>query len=321
MAIIDKKGRIHGKIGNLVYRTVGDTEIVQTKAAKVKQTLSTKESAMEFGLASNCGRILRSVFSTFCCNSDGKMINRLNVTLLKCVKDNLTKERGNRDLHDGNLEHLLSFQFNAHSPMNMALAVRPLCFMEAGKVKVKLPEIKENTQLQQLKYGRHAVLRLMLVAINFRENYYEYLSYQDIDIARGSVIPEQEWNPDVVLPGGSILLVSASLHYSGLTDVSGQAQSINSKNFSPAEIIGAFHIPKEESAQPVEAAKEEVKRYPLDNYRGQEILSEISKKKSKNSSSQALKPKTLMEKTPDKKETVPEVPIGKVFYQTELNFG
>ncbi|WP_026904903.1 hypothetical protein [Pedobacter glucosidilyticus] len=321
MAIIDKKGRIHGKIGNLVYRTVGDTEIVQTKAAKVKQTLSTKESAMEFGLASNCGRILRSVFSTFCCNSDGKMINRLNVTLLKCIKDNLTKERGNRDLHDGNLEHLLGFQFNAHSPMNMALAVRPLCFMEAGRLKVKLPEIKENTQLQQLKYGRHAVLRLMLVAVNFRENYYEYLSYQDIDIAKGAVIPEQEWNPDVVLPPGSILLVSASLHYSGLTDVSGQAQSINSKDFSPAELIGAFHISEEESTQLVETAEEERMRYPLDNYRGEEILKEINKKRGKNSSSPALKPKTVVVKATDKKETVPEVPIGKVFYQTELNFG
>jgi hypothetical protein len=321
MAIIDKKGRIHGKIGNLVYRTVGDTEIIQTKAARVKQTLSTKESAMEFGLASNSGRILRSVFNTFCCNSDGRMINRLNVILLKCIKDNLIQERGNRDLHDGNLEHLLGFQFNAHSPLNIALAVRPLCFMEAGKVKIKLPEIKENTQLQQLKYGRHAVLRLMLVTVNFRENYYEYLSYHDIEIAKGAVIPEQEFTQDHNLTPGSIVLITASLHYSGLTDISGQAQSINSKDFSPAEIIGAFHIPKEESAQPVEAAKEEVKRYPLDNYRGQEILKEINKKRSKNSSSQALKPKAVVVKIPDKKEAVPEVPIGKVFYQAELNFG
>jgi hypothetical protein len=314
MAIIDSRGRLHGRLGNAVYRTVGNTSIVQIRPSRVRQTLSTKESAMEFGLASNSGKILRDIFSTLACNSDGRMINRLNAALLKCIKDS-ELERGERDLHDGNPGHLQGFQFNVQSPLDKALAVRPVCELESGKMKVHLPEFKENGQLQQLRYGRNCVLRMMMVAVNFRENYYEYLSYQDIAIGRGTTIPEQTWEPDVALPAGCIVLVTVSLHYYGLKDVSGVAQSINSREFSPAEIIGAYRI--DDGVQTGEAEGKENSRHPLTNYYGRDILDEIIRKRKKDKTYQARLRQKEQEESSDRIGTASKWPVGKVFYRKE----
>lgn len=316
MAIIDNRGRLHGRVGNTVYRTVGNTSIVQIRPSRVKQTLSTKESAMEFGLASNCGRILREIYASFASNRDGRMINRLNAVLLKCIKDS-EKGRGERDLHDGHPGHLQGFQFNAHSPLDKALAVRPVCAMEEGRVRVNLPEFKENGQLQPVRYGRRCVLRMMLVAVNFRENYYEYLSYQDIAIDRGETIPEQVWMPDVALPSGSIVLVSVSLQYFGLKDVTGDAHPVNNKEFSPAELIGAFAIAKEEPSVTGAVAGAEYKRHPLTNYYGQDILDEIARKRKKDKGYQAMLRQKEQVEANGKIAATSGLPKGKVFYRKE----
>ena len=314
MAIIDSRGRLHGRLGNVVYRTVGNTSIVQTKPSKIRQTLSTKESAMEFGLASNCGRILREVFAAFACNSDGRMINRLNAALLKCIKDSVL-ERGERDLHDGNPGHLQGFQFNALSPLDKALAVRPVCELELGRIRVYLPEFKEYGQLQQLRYGRNCVLRMMVVAVNFRQNYYEYLSYKDISIGRGETIPEQHWEPDMALPAGSMVLVTLSLHYYGLKDVAGEAQSVNSREFGPAKIIGAYRMDEEVEAEGTQG--EEPNRHPLSNYQGKDILDEIIRKRKKDKTYQAMLRRKEQEEISDSQTTASKWPMGKVFYRKE----
>jgi hypothetical protein len=316
MAIIDNRGRLHGRVGNTVYRTVGNTSIVQIKPSRVKQTLSTKESAMEFGLASNCGRILREIYATFASNSDGRMINRLNAVLLKCIKDS-ERERGERDLHDGHPGHLQGFQFNAHSPLEEALAVSPVCTMESARIRVNLPEFKENGQLQQVRFGRRCVLRMMLVAVNFRENYYEYLSYKDIAIDRGETIPGQDWMPEVALPAGSMVLASVSLHYFGLKDVAGDAQQINSKEFSPAEIIGVFAITDVEPSVAENVATDENRRHPLSNYYGQEILKEIARKRKRDKGYQARLKQKEQVGTNGKSAVTPDLPMGKVFYRKE----
>ncbi len=276
MANIDSRGRLHGKIGNVVYRTVGNSNIVQSRPARVRQTLSTKESALEFGLVSNCGRIMRELYSGFSCYSDGRLLNRMNAALLKCLRDS-ERPRGERDLQNGNPEHLKGLQFNVHSTLTEALKVRPECFMDDGKIRVQLPKFREYGQLQQPKHSRYCVLRLMVAAIDFRQGYYEYLAYQDIEIGRGGLIPAQDWQPEVTLPSGSIVLVSASLHYFGVKGMDGEAMSLNSAAYSPAEIIGAYRIAGSEVSEeePVQQSKS-AERHELINYRGREILDEIA---------------------------------------------
>ncbi|ADY50976.1 hypothetical protein Pedsa_0394 [Pseudopedobacter saltans DSM 12145] len=329
MAIIDSRGRLHGKVGNVVYRTVGDMSIVQAKPARVRQTLSTKESALEFGLVSNCGRILRNLYSSFACHSDGRLLNRMNVALLKSLKDT-EKPRGERDLHDGNPQHLKGLQFNINSPLTEALAVRPVCSMVDGGIMVQIPALNVSEDLLLPKYTKNAVLRLMVAAISFREGFYEYLDYKDIPLQYGKVITEQEWLSDVALPAGSIVLVSASLHCFGMKGIDGEPLSLNGKEYSPAEIIGAYRIDDEVKVE-VEAKvrggtadqtvpeKAFPNRHRLTNYRGEEILKEIARKRKRDKKYQE---RLAREKIwTSEEETVVDgmkLPaMGKVFYKKE----
>ncbi|RRN77829.1 hypothetical protein EIM50_17620 [Pseudoxanthomonas sp. SGD-10] len=318
MAVLDSRGRIRGKIGNVVYRTVGNTSIIQSRPGKVRQTLSTRESALEFGLVSNCGRILRDLYSTFTSYSDGRLLNRMNAALLKCLRDT-DMPRGERDLHDGNPEHLQGLQFNINSPLTEALAVRPECVLEEGKVRVHIPEFREYGQLQQPRHSKACVLRMMVAAINFREGYYEYLAYKDIAIERGATVPQQHWQPEVALPAGSMVLVSVSLHYFGMRDINGYRPTINSVACSPAEIIGAFKVAdrKEEQVEPEQDVV--ANRHPLINYRGSEILNKISGKRKQDKKYQERLVRNKTGSEPVKAvEAESNLPVtGKVFYRKE----
>lgn len=327
MAVIDSKGRLHGKIGNVVYRTMGNIKIVQSRPARVRQTLSTKESALEFGLVSNCGRILRSLYSSFSSCSDGRLLNRMNVALLKTLKDT-EKPRGERDLHDGNVEHLKGLQFNINSPLTAVLSVRPLCSLVEGGVRVQLPFFKVSTQLQLPRYTKNAVLRLMIVAINFREGYYEYLDYKDISLQYGMVVPEQEWFSEIALPAGSIVLVSASLHCFGMKGIDGEPLSLNGKEYSPAEIIGAYRMAEEvkNEDKPEETIDNETvpkytssNRHRLINYRGKEILQEIALKRKRDKKYQERLVRNKISETEENSviNGVNLPLIGKVFYKKE----
>ena len=321
MAVIDNRGRLHGKIGNHVYRTVGDTHIVQAKPGRVRQTLSTKESALEFGLVSNCGRILRELYSSFAFYSDGRLLNRMNVALLKCLRDS-DKPRGERDLHDGNPEHLQGLQFNVNSPLTDILPVRPKCSMEDGAIKVQLPSFQSH-QLQRPRYSKYVVLRLMIAAVSFRDGYYEYLDYKDIEVKQGALMSEQEWISEVVLPAGSMVLVSASLHYLGMQGVNGERLALNNLDCSPAEIIGAYKIAEEEQDElPGEmsvASDGYPKRHRLINYRGKEILDEIARKRKRDKKYQASLAWTKPQEAENKNVSGGmQPPIkGKVLYKKE----
>lgn len=319
MAIIDAKGRLHGKVANYVYRTVGNTSILQSKPANIKQSLSTRESAMEFGLASNCARIIRQAFYPHALHADGSMINRLNVAVLKCIKNSYGKARGERDLHDADLKHLEGFQFNKNSPMREVLLVRPVAELGAdNRIKVSIPAIRERGDLQSPQYSFSCTLRLMLVVMNFRENYYEYVDFKEITIGDGAGIPAQEWQPKEVLPAGSIALLSASLHYYGASGMQEQPVGLNSAAFSPAELLAALQVPlatEEKVAQQHTATpKQETKRMPLNGYYGEDILREMRKQREKWEKRHGKKENTKVLKVTANSM---EFQKGKVFFKKE----
>src|SRR5690606_26619675 len=130
MAIIDKKGFIRGRIGNTVYRKVGDTNIIQSRPARVRQTAATKESALEFGLASSTAKVLRHMFAGLSHYADGGMINRLNNTVLNAIRNGNGANPGQRHLHQGDLSQLVGFQFNRNSPLEETLAIAPVISVE-----------------------------------------------------------------------------------------------------------------------------------------------------------------------------------------------
>jgi len=171
MAIIDRKGALHGRVSNIIYRTYRGQQIAQIKPARVKQTIDTKEAGLEFGLCSSTAKVLRSAFGYAYKTYDGGMINRLTAKVRKAVSACTHKERGDRDIHDADLNYLKGSQFNMNSPLENTLNIRPeLQFTEDKHIKVYLPPIKVS-DIKGPKAEKY-ILRLVAISFNFKKDVY-----------------------------------------------------------------------------------------------------------------------------------------------------
>ncbi|WP_374164817.1 hypothetical protein [Arcticibacter sp. MXS-1] len=250
MAIIDKKGGIHGTAGSVVYRTYRGMNLVQGRPGKRKQTATSIRSACEFGLGSSAARMIRTAFSPlYQGKNDGTMVNRLTSAVSKSIGAS-GKERGERDLHDGDVSFLNGFSFNAKSPLFQYLQIRPeVSLSPQGQLTIKLPSMKQNKELLN-PFGSQACrfrLRFLLVAINFKEDFYEYVDLKTVTIDGSERLPGQELIFEGEWPKGCMLLLGALLEYQGYNLLDECYETLNSKNFCPCEIITA--IPARDEAE------------------------------------------------------------------------
>ena len=277
MAIIDSRGRIRGPIHNLVYRVVGKKNIIQSRSRNIKQTAATQASGLEFGLASTSACVIRHAFSPIVRWSDSGMINRWTQAVLKSIRGSRSKQRGERDLHDGDTTYLQGFQFNTSSPLTEVLSVRPtVAADQQGMLSIHLPAFKEYGDIKGPKDPSLCKLRLLVVAFHFKEESYEYLRYEEIEIPRSGTVAAQTWQIDTRVVPGNLILVGMSMDFYGIDYLTGAA-GMNSKDYSPAEIIGAFQVNDEQPAAKEEGGLSAGRnRTQMNPYRGAELIRKMA---------------------------------------------
>lgn len=275
MAIIDKKGFIRGRIGNTVYRKVGDTNIIQSRPARVRQTAATKESALEFGLASSTAKVLRHMFAGLSHYADGGMINRLNNTVLNAIRNGNGATRGQRDLHQGDLSLLTGFQFNRNSPLDETLLVMPDVLLEEdGSVKIMMPAINSG-ELCWLADANSCSLRFTVMAVDFRKQYHQLLGHHEVEMQKTKTLERMEWTAPERAEKGSIILVALSVVFHTPDGIRHDGIMLNDKSFYPAAIVAALHAP--EMADGSEHKEAGSYRLPLPDYHGRDMLRELER--------------------------------------------
>ncbi len=274
MAIVDKKGFIRGRIGNMVYRKVGNTNIIQSRPSRVRQTVATKESALEFGLASSTSKVIRHMFAGLSHYADGGMINRLNNTVLNAIRNGNGALRGQRDLHQSDLSLLVDFQFNRNSPLYETLAVTPVVSVENnGSVKLSMPAIGKD-KMCWLADANGCSLRFTVMAVDFKKQYYQLLGHHEVE-TRDRMLDQLEWTAPERAESGSIVLVALSVVFHAPDGIRRDGIVLNDKDFYPAAIVAAIHAP--EMADGKENRETGYYRLPLPNYHGGYILRELER--------------------------------------------
>ncbi|WP_069660198.1 hypothetical protein [Arcticibacter eurypsychrophilus] len=269
MATIDKKGMVHGTAGSVIYREYRGKNIIQGKAKAFKQTEKTKRSATEFGLSSSSAAVIRTAFEPAYLFKDGTAAYRSTQMVYRSILNNVSGEKGKRDLHDGDLSLLNSFEFNANCKLHDVLQMsHEVSKSEDGLVSVTISNLNTQTSIKRPKnangaYMKHRI-RLMLVAFNFREQYYENLGYQDVDIEGYQITEGQVITFKEAVPEDCLALVSMSLMLYSTLSQTNESILLNSVAFSPCAIIGAF-----QSEKPSDYAIKEVDMQPC-NYPGRE---------------------------------------------------
>ncbi|EOR95486.1 hypothetical protein ADIARSV_1305 [Arcticibacter svalbardensis MN12-7] len=269
MATIDNKGMVHGTAGSVIYREYRGKNIIQGKAKGFKQTEKTKRSAIEFGLSSSSAAVIRTAFEPAYFFKDGTAAYRSTQLVYRSILNNVTGEKGKRDLHDGDLSFLQGLNFNANSKLHEVLQMSHSVSKNAeGLVSVTLGSLDTEKGIKRPiavsgAYMKHRI-RLMLVAFNFREEYYENLGFRDVDLEGYQTIEEQVITFNEAVPKDCLALVSMSLMFYSFMSQTNESILLNSAAFSPCAIIGTF-----QSENPSDYPLKEVEMQPS-HYPGRE---------------------------------------------------
>ena len=242
MATIDKKGIIHGRVGRLVYRGFGDGQVLQSVPKKMRQSFATKASGLEFGLASTTANAIRHFFIGASHFGDKGMINRLTQTVLKSIRAGDEAETGLRDLHQADLSLLEGFEFNKSSTLAQSTIPLPeVALLDDGGVQLDFPEIlADNIEFPD--DAQDIVIRLIVLAVDFKKNYRICLGIKDIKLSRMAVLEAITWEVEEKAREGNILLVSLVVRYFAPDGHDQDGISLNNKDLNPAGIIAARHV-------------------------------------------------------------------------------
>lgn len=250
MAIQGRNGKLKGKINNIVYRQLGDQQILQIAPDRVKQTYATKLNALEFGLASAHGKVIRQIFRRVYEESDSKMNNRLNAAIAACLRTS-DKEVGERTLHDTDLSCLKGFQFNLDAPIENRIAVRPTWRIEPnGLFRFELPlfNLANDILYPPGDSGMDPSFTIGLIAVQFENEYEQIIDYENFVYENLDRQIQITWECRRQLPAGFIVIVVFSLRYFAVNWVGKQTWTTNPK-FVPTIILDAFHVTEDMAAR------------------------------------------------------------------------
>ena len=244
MAIL-KNGHLRGQVGNLVNRTVGNQQIVQTKPGrKIRQTALTRAAADDFGYASAAGALLRRAFvETHQQLHDDKMHNRLIKHLQRVMRSNPDATIGSNRIEKGNLNRMVGFQFNSHCHLEDYLYIDPTVGIDATQqLAVHFPAFYRHKHLYIPKDCDHISLQVEAIAFNFDSKNSLSLGLQEIVLA--AYQGDENRNPEQTLlfgiPDGNYncIFVGLCILYTAKTGLRSYIR--NSKTLHPAAIIAGF---------------------------------------------------------------------------------
>ena len=243
MARLDKDGFLRGRLGNNVYKRVGNHNIATSKPQGDHRNSASRSASSEFGLISNTATAVKKALEAVFNWHDGGMGNRLVAYVSKVITKSETGCRGERDFHDGDLSQLCGFQFNNRSELGEVLKVRPkLCLDQNGSLDVTVPKIDNKRDILYPKSSLpvKCSIRFDLLLFNFRRNRYQVLEQIEYPL-KGTITEPVSCNFDFTIPDGAALLVFMSLQYY-INDSVSERKSINAESFNPVELIGAYQF-------------------------------------------------------------------------------
>ncbi|PPL00414.1 hypothetical protein [Parapedobacter indicus] len=232
---------------------------MQRAPKRVNQTLATKVSALEFGLAAICAKAIREVFHNVYEEYDGYMVRRLTATIAACIRTS-DNDAGARDLHDGDLSLLKGFTFNTAAPFERLVAVSPtLEVVHNGTIHFQMPLFipKEDVVYPSNLLRPNGCFGIYIVAFSFRDGRVHIIDYAGFDVAYDESNPREiNWTCSKRLPKGYIVLVIFGLRYFSLNWLKQRVQTTD-KDFYPTIVLDAFHVTDEMATLGIEDNLEE----------------------------------------------------------------
>ncbi len=121
--------KLKGTIGDISFYKTTDGHLAREKGGVEKDRIMndpafqrTRENGSEFGRAGKGGKLIRNAIRLLLQNAkDKRVTSRLTKDLVAVVKSDVTNERGERTIEDGDLNLLMGFDFNIRGKLGATL--------------------------------------------------------------------------------------------------------------------------------------------------------------------------------------------------------
>ncbi len=121
--------KLDGTIGGITFYKSQDGYLAREKGGVSAEKIAndpnfqrTRENGEEFGRAGKAGKLLRNSIRSMLQNaSDSRMVSRLTAEMVKVIQEDITNNRGLRNVIDGEAELLEGFEFNRNGKLGTTL--------------------------------------------------------------------------------------------------------------------------------------------------------------------------------------------------------
>lgn len=121
--------KLDGTIGGITFYKSQDGYLAREKGGVSAEKIAndpnfqrTRENGEEFGRAGKAGKLLRNSIRAMLQNaSDSRMVSRLTAEMVKVIQEDVTNNRGLRNVIDGEAELLEGFEFNRNGKLGTTL--------------------------------------------------------------------------------------------------------------------------------------------------------------------------------------------------------
>ena len=244
MAII-KNGKIHGKIGNYIYRVLDGVEIIQSYPRRTKQAGKPTMGNKRFGESSKTASKVYRIVKEFALNTiDGKFYGVL-IALLRSnfYSDHSLAEDEKYD--DWNLVPFDRFwSINKGPRLQQVLRLSPEANMSKNGCIVDLPKIEISSSFDKfIRRANYISYSIILIHYDFEndtagiafEYHSERMLMSRVPDAEELVITLDNLNPPAVK---GLLMLCYGLRFFAMQNSYGYT---NSKNFNPCGVLGVWY--------------------------------------------------------------------------------
>jgi hypothetical protein len=238
MAQLDKSKSINGAIGNVVFKKIGDKQILQSKPESVRQTDRTKAAGSEFRQCSSWGTRLRNGLRSFLSGEEGGyMHSRMAARVYAAIQLNMDLPNGERTPLNSDMSSLADFEFNSHSPFTDYFIPEIVAeFNEQRQVVVTVPEFNPRVAMEFALNTRQAEILIYVMASNFESDTGFPDDYTIIPIPNDyAPVAQTVWTSQP-MPEGHLVLACAKLQFYNNTRFT-EKHYVNNKACSPAKVM------------------------------------------------------------------------------------
>lgn len=244
-----------GKLGNVIGYTLpgSDKHFLRSMPEDVERSYATKRSAMDFGVASRGGRLLRRALSgELEIPKDGKLVNRINKALLGIVLEDENNLPGKKSILPRNLPALTGLSLNTTTGLDQLLTFRPVLTKDdAGNIRVAVkPSVKKT------KNTTHIEIKAIVAGVDFAKGTHKPATSESI-LIDVKAAPD---NVELIVPYTGKEVAFVVLQVIPFQMVNGAMSLLEDLKYLAADIIGVLRAEKDIS---VEVNYNSVKRSAL----------------------------------------------------------